>query len=204
MTVAALYIDPRGPYPKLLRPELCWDEARDARTYAGPWPVVAHPACGPWSKSRHLYRGAEHDHALRAVDQVRQFGGVLEHPADSLLWAAGLELPRPGEGDRFGGFTVEVVQCEWGHVARKRTWVYCVRVPSILDGHSVATLPPPPFPGRAPTHWASGRRGMARAIDNVPPGIKVCSAQQRRRTPPLFAAWLISLAEQAGARKAAE
>lgn len=31
----------------------------------------------------------------------------------------------------------------------------------------------------------------------MPPGIKVCSAQQRRRTPPAFAAWLVDLAARA-------
>jgi hypothetical protein len=35
---------------------------------------------------------------------------------------------------------------------------------------------------------------MARASDNVPPGIKVCSAQQRRRTPVAFAQWLLDVA----------
>jgi len=35
----------------------------------------------------------------------------------------------------------------------------------------------------------------------VPPGIKVCSAQQRRRTPPAFAEWLVELAASTG-RKA--
>jgi hypothetical protein len=38
--VDALYVDPKGIYPRLLGPEHCWDEARDARTYAGPGPVV--------------------------------------------------------------------------------------------------------------------------------------------------------------------
>lgn len=30
----------------------------------------------------------------------------------------------------------------------------------------------------------------------IPAGIKVCSSQQRRRTPVAFAVWLISLAQQ--------
>jgi hypothetical protein len=30
----------------------------------------------------------------------------------------------------------------------------------------------------------------------VPPGIKVCSAQQRRRTPVAFAEWLVSVASR--------
>src|SRR5262245_21678454 len=38
--IAALYGDPRGCYANLPGVEL-WDEARDARKYAGPWPVVA-------------------------------------------------------------------------------------------------------------------------------------------------------------------
>ena len=43
MTVAALYVEPDGPYAGLDGVEV-WDEARDARTYAGPQPVVAHAA----------------------------------------------------------------------------------------------------------------------------------------------------------------
>lgn len=76
ITIAALYIDPRGPYPKIPGVE-SWDETRDARTYAGPHAIVAHPPCGPWGRLRHLYRGSEHDCAPRAVEQVRTFGGVL-------------------------------------------------------------------------------------------------------------------------------
>jgi hypothetical protein len=156
-------------------------------------------------KAQSPYKGTEHDCAPRAVEQVRAFGGVLEHPAESLLWAApGLDLPRPGFGDSFGGYTIEVDQVEFGHVARKRTWIYCVGVPSILDGVSKNTLPLPPFPGRQPTHWASGgRTASSRTGGAVPPGMKVCSAQQRRRTPVAFAEWLISLAESADKSRAA-
>src|SRR5258707_7022100 len=83
--VAALYVDPRGPYPKLV--EHWWDEHRDARTYAGPWPVVAHPPCGPWSALRHLHASPEdNEYGVAAIEQVRKWGGVLEQPATSKLF----------------------------------------------------------------------------------------------------------------------
>jgi hypothetical protein len=190
MTVAALYIDPRGPYPKLLGAEYCWDAERDARTYPGPWPVVAHPPCGPWGRLRHLCRRPE-DRALFgfALDSVRRFGGVLEHPYRSRAFAAHA-LPYPGEfPDAVGGRTIEVEQVRWGHVARKRTWLYLVGVREPRE------MPPP----REPTHWISGGRGRSSSSNHtpVPPGLKIASAQQRRRTPDDFARWLISLAEQA-------
>jgi hypothetical protein len=157
-----------------------WDLARDARLYDGPHPVVAHPPCGPWSKLRHMYRGAEHDCAPRALEQVRRFGGVLEHPADSKLWKR-YRLPMPHEGSDPYGYTIEVDQVRWGHVARKRTWLYLVRV------RSLGELPP----ARKPTHWCSGSK---RAVRPIPAGIKAASKEQIRRTPPAFAAWLVSLA----------
>lgn len=185
--IAALYVDALGHYPKM--PDVdAWSEGRDARRYAGPFPVVAHPPCGPWGALRHLYRGTEHDCAPRAVEQVRAFGGVLEHPARSKLWAeCGLPVP-DGLPDYFGGFTIEVDQCAWGHVARKSTWLYVVGAPrsAVVAGIKI---------GGTPTHWASGSRTAPRGP--VPPGIKVCSAQQRRRTPPAFAAWLLEIARMA-------
>jgi hypothetical protein len=42
--IAALYVQTGGCYFNLPDVEP-WDEARDARKYAGPWPVVAHPPC---------------------------------------------------------------------------------------------------------------------------------------------------------------
>lgn len=186
--VAILYVDPRGPYPKLA--EHWWDEKRDARTYKGPWPVVAHPPCGPWGCLKHLWKGGGKDLAPLAVEQVRTWGGVLEHPAHSELFAH-CGLPIPGElPDAWGGRTVAVNQVDWGHVARKPTWIYIVGSP----GHLTF-----PGPGRV-THWVGGSRGPGRdgrARGLIPEGIKACSAQQRRRTPVAFAEWLISLAQQA-------
>lgn len=183
--IAALYIDPRGPYPGMPGVD-AWPEARDARLYDGPHPVVAHPPCGPWGRLRHLSKHDDPALALRAVDQVRRWGGVLEHPRFSKLWEA-CALPKPGGPvDAFGGYTIEVSQCEWGHPARKWTWLYLVGVPR-------EAITPPPFPEREPTHWISGGRGRT-GTTPVPPGIKVCSAEQRRRTPPAFAEWLVHLA----------
>lgn len=190
--IAALYIDPRGPYPKL--PVDCWDEARDAGLYGGPGPVVAHPPCGPWGRLKHLSKANVKHCGPTAVAMVRAYGGVLEHPRDSALWVA-CGLPLPGElPDAWGGVTVTINQSEWGHCARKPTWLYLVGVPG-------SALELAPFPGRAPTHWVSGgrgREGKKRNTTPVPLGIKVCSAQQRRRTPPLFAEYLVRLARAAG------
>lgn len=199
MTVAALYIDPRGPYPKLLGPELCWDVERDARSYAGPHPIVAHPPCGPWGRLRHLYRGNEHDCGPLAAAQVREFGGVLEHPAGSHLWKAKERpMPWPGESpDAWGGFTIEVNQVDWGHPARKRTWLYIVGVPGEMVDLLVSRRP---FPGREPTHHVS--RDAERACRNGYT-LKRTSSAMRRRTPVAFAEFLIALAEQAN-RRAAE
>lgn len=187
--VAALYVDPRGPYPRLPGVE-CWGlPERDAKAYAGPHPIVAHPPCGPWG-SQKAWCSQDSGAALHAVADVRRWGGVLEHPAGSGLWAF-LGLPPPGKCDAHGT-TFEVEQVSWGHVARKRTWLYVCGVNPEAVRRGIRT-------GGTPTHWVSGRRERGRSSDGqlVPAGIKICSPQQRRRTPLLFAQWLVSLARQA-------
>jgi hypothetical protein len=139
--VAALFVSPRGPYANLPGVEL-WDEARDARLYAGPWPVVAHPPCERWGRYWHggpsaRVRRVKGDDAgcfASALSSVRRWGGVLEHPAASSAWSAfGLKTPpRAGGwvsaylGDP--GWTCCVDQGHYGHLAQKATWLYAVGV----------------------------------------------------------------------------
>jgi len=134
--IAALYVETDGAYFGL--PDVDpWDESRDARLYAGPHPVVAHPPCARWSVLWPLVKatcglepgedGGCFEAALRAV---RTYGGVLEHPALSLAWTR-YKLPRPAPGgwttSMFDvGYTTEVSQAAYGHRARKRTWLYYV------------------------------------------------------------------------------
>ncbi len=92
--VAALFVDPKGVYAGLPDVDV-WDEERDARLYDGPWPVVAHPPCNRWSRlSAGRRRGQDGGCFAAALAAVREFGGVLEHPAISQAWPA-FGLPRP-------------------------------------------------------------------------------------------------------------
>ena len=134
-TVAALYVEPDGPYAGLYGVEV-WDEAKDARTYAGPHPIVAHPPCNRWSMiaaCRPGYRNGEDEFCFSsALASVRNYGGVLEHPAYSMAWRwHGILQPPSGGGwvwaDWLGGWTCCVAQRNYGHLARKLTWLYAVR-----------------------------------------------------------------------------
>jgi hypothetical protein len=182
-SVSVLYVDPRGPYPSLVRD--WYDATRDARAYAGPNPVVAHPPCGPWSSLRSLSHETTKDCGPHAVSMVRQYGGVLEHPRGSKLWEH-CRMPKTGAlPDVYGGLTFEVDQCDWGHVARKRTWLYIVGTRDL----------PVAAPKREPTHWVSGVHTPG-ARGKPPAGIKICSAEQRRRTPVAFAQLLLTIAQK--------
>ena len=170
--IAALYVIDGGVYSKL---DHCdpWPESRRAELYSGPWPIVAHPPCGPWGRLHHRCTKQNPALGLRAVAQVEQWGGVLEHPADSKLWrAAGLPLPGflP---DRFGRFSIAVNQSDWGHRAPKDTWLYICG----LRGR----LPSVPPKRVAP----SGR------VENL-------SKRQRKSTPREFARWLAIIAAKCG------
>lgn len=116
--VAALFVDPNGVYANLAGVEV-WDEARDARLYAGPWPVVAHPPCHRWARlSRRESRGRDEGCFVAALWAVQTFGGVLEHPAESGAWKR-YGLARPSgpwwtRGIEHAGWVCSIDQWHFG------------------------------------------------------------------------------------------
>lgn len=136
--VAALFVETSGIYTGMPGVD-AWDEAMDARRYAGPYPVVAHPPCQRWGRFWHGSTRKPHQYKLGADDgcfasalkSVRTWGGVLEHPCDSHAWKHyGLTPPKryvgwmpAGDGM---GWTCYVEQGHYGHMSRKPTWLYAV------------------------------------------------------------------------------
>lgn len=151
--IVALFVATGGVYFGL--PDVDpWDEARDARLYAGPHPVVAHPPCQRWGRYWHggpsakvrRVKGDDGGCFAAALAAVRKWGGVLEHPQASSAWRAfDLNQPPWGGGwiaaDFLGGWTCCVEQGHYGHRARKATWLYACGVrelPDLTWGPSVA------------------------------------------------------------------
>ncbi len=193
--IAALFVAKGGVYCDL--PDVDpWGEERDARLYAGPWPVVAHPPCQLWTNLAQVNfkrYGGEHnrpgndggsfEHALRCVNE---FGGVLEHPAYSLAWKR-FDLPKPVRGrwrqDLYGPWVCEVAQSAYGHKARKRTWLY-----------SRGPTPPPRLNWEQPagTHQCGW-------FDRIKPTL---SKREASATPLPFRDLLLSMARSVEPRKA--
>lgn len=152
MTVAALFVETDGVYFDLPGVDP-WDLDRDARTYAGPHPVVAHPPCKRWGNyatgsmapgSEVKTLGDDGGCFAAALHAVRIFGGVLEHPARSRAWSW-FGLSEPGRvgwrmADNVGGWACCVEQGAYGHRAPKSTWLYAAKVelPSLEWGSSGA------------------------------------------------------------------
>lgn len=206
--IAALFVAKGGPYFGIEGVDP-WDAERDARKYAGPYPVVAHPPCERWGRywsggpSARVKRELGDDAGCfaAALEAVRKFGGVIEHPEASHAFKHfGLPIPEFNGGwterDLWGGASCCVAQGHYGHRAQKMTWLYAVgtSLPDLIWGRK---------PGGVRLdlgfHSAEERR---RAIKTG-----VCqrlSKRQRTLTPELFRDLLISIArgkhEQRGKR----
>ena len=187
--IAALFVDPKGPYSSFCGLDL-WDEKRDARKYSGPYPVIAHPPCNRWGKLAPVnYKrwgtpiGEDGGCFESALNSVRTYGGVLEHPANTIAWKTfGLVKPtEPGwmkvSDNEWVG---EVWQSAYGHPATKRTWLLYV--------------------GDSPKEFSLERiKGKYQIGGGVNTGFnkKPRLAQSKTHlTPPLFAKYLIDLVKK--------
>jgi hypothetical protein len=200
--IAALYVETGGCY---YAPELAglvdpWDEIRDARAYAGPHAVVAHPPCQRWGRYWHggpsvKVRRVKGDDAgcfASALASVRAFGGVLEHPEASAAWQAfGLVAPPKAGGWRpagdLRGWTCCVKQGHYGHRARKATWLYAFGVdslPALRWCASECVRLEPGFHSRAERQAASSERRRMPRI----------SSAERLATPLPFRDILLGIA----------
>jgi hypothetical protein len=209
--IAALYVEINGVYFNL--PDVDpWDEARDARTYDGSYPVVAHPPCQRWGRFWHGSTRKPHQYKMgddagcfaHALAAVRRCGGVLEHPKDSHAWDAeffNLAKPKFGEGwiraDDFGGWTCAVDQANFGHKARKPTWL-------LAYGVDLPELPTDRHPQIIP-QWMIERYGYekARKIGVVAMEGGKDKQAKRNRSPLPFRDLLISIARTAQMRDVA-
>jgi hypothetical protein len=165
-----------------------WDIERDALRWPGGAPVIAHPPCRAWGSLRHFAkpRPGEKELALWAVEQVRRFGGVLEHPAASTLWpVAG--LPAPGAIDGHGGFTFPIDQDWFGHRAQKATRLYIV-------GCAGRDLPKLPMRLEEPSHVVSPSRNIRAGMRGYRPQLRKA---EREHTPLALAHWLVEVARRA-------
>jgi hypothetical protein len=153
----------------------CYDISRDVRTFAGGVPVVAHPPCRSWSAfCRHQAKPllGEKELGPLCVDWLRECGGVLEHPAHSTLWDY-CKLPKPGEPERDGLYSLAVQQSWWGDSLAKNTWLLFSKVER-------DRLPEIPFTLR----YSHGDRRTWQLM----------SKKQRAATPAAFAEWLVEVA----------
>lgn len=192
-TIAALFVETNGVYfgDPSIDP---WDEPRDARLYAGPHPVVAHPPCSRWCRLAGLVearwghkRGEDGGCFKAALEAVRAWGGVLEHPAYTDAWAAfGLPIP-PRHGGWLrtfcGGWVCHVEQGRYGHPAKKATWLYAVgtELPMLKWGSDLDVQ------SKALVSWCGNRVKSGEVRPRV--GKAVAS-----RTPEEFRAVLVGLA----------
>jgi len=205
--IAALYVETGGVYCGL--PDVDpWDEARDARRYWGPHPVVAHPPCQRWGRFWHGSTRKPHQYQKgddggcfsEALRVVRDFGGVIEHPAHSHAWEHfGIEPPPRAGGwvQRNHWWTCHVEQGHYGHMSRKPTWLLASRVelPELIWG---------PAPQRIP-EWMIERYGYekARRIGVVAMVGGKDKTKIRNATPVAFRDLLLSIARSAKHVKAA-
>lgn len=170
-----------------------WDIERDARKWPGGAPVVAHPPCRAWGRLRAFAkpRPDEKDLARWAVAQVREWGGVLEHPESSQLWTD-QDLPRGQQRDEFGGWTLPIHQWWFGHRAQKKTWLYIVG----LEPRNLPELPLRLGISDCRIRLDKRRPDGSHIRKGDPDYQPILGDAEREHTPPELANWLVDVARR--------
>jgi len=149
-----------------------WDIKRDARKWPGGNAIIAHPPCRSWGNYSQWAkpREGEKELAIWAIEQVRKWGGIVEHPRTSKLWKT-MGIPRPNEKpDQWGGFTISIDQYWFGHRAKKDTWSY-------IKGCILHNIPSYPY-----------------KLGNQYNVVENMGKSEREATPIKLAEWLIEIA----------
>lgn len=168
----ALFCRKDSVYKKLPNWDV-YDKERDATKYNKDYACVAHPPCRAWGVLAHLSNAPEGEKelALWALSKVREVGGILEHPSGSKLFK--MLPPINGNTDEYSGFTIEIDQYDFGHVAHKATKLY-------IKGLSREQLPTLP-PKDTTIHYCE--KGKRRSICGNVKGTTRCTQYQREYTP---------------------
>jgi hypothetical protein len=202
--VAILCCSTKSVYKTM--PDLeCYDEKRDARTFTGGMPVIAHPPCRRWTQygmammqARQTRHGIitpesevneERELGVFCAEQVKQWGGILEQPARSKLFAAA-GLPLPGSPQSADSFSLHVWQSWWGYPVKKGTWLYFRGISQFAIDIPFRLWNPP-----SGQQWYWYNRGKGSGSAN---------AEIRSRTVPAFAQWLVDLARSAAVPQVAK
>jgi hypothetical protein len=177
--ISVLFVEKNSIYKTI--PGLdCWDADRNALNWPGGNPGIFHPPCRLFCQLSHMSTAPIEEKKLAhwSIDMVRQWSGVLEHPAYSKLWNE-RGLPRPGKEDEYG-FTYGLDQYWFGNRARKRTWLY-------ICGIDKMDLPEVPLRfGNPEDIFAGGTHKRPHPTNSRHSGA-------RSGTPLAFANWLIEL-----------
>jgi hypothetical protein len=159
----------------------CYDIERNAKKYPSPNPIIAHPPCRAWGKLKHFSKHTpeKKDLANWSIEQVRIYGGVIEHPKGSNLWKEN-NLPTGSQMDMFGGFTISIDQKWFGHKAKKETLLYIVGInPADLPAYSPCYT--------SVEYVVTGNKRTRK---------KEIPKKDREATPLNFALWLIEIAKK--------
>lgn len=143
--IPVLFTLPNSEYKKFSFTD-CYDESRNALTYTGDAPIIAHPPCRLWGRLSQFSKAPQVERllAIWTIIQIRKNGGILEHPSGSRLFKK-MRIPLDGSPDNYGGFLISINQHWFGFKARKKTFLYIL-------GCSRSQLPQIPLRFEPVTH----------------------------------------------------